>query len=267
VVLMALDHRGAYITQIRGLAETVIEPLYHAVDLPARLVRNVTEFGRSQSHLRAENQRLSEALLEQAAAVQQLQALTEENRRLRALLEATEGRQFQFRFAELVQVTLDPFSHVVLIDRGKSDGVFVGQAVLDGNGVMGQVANVNVGFSRVLLISDPGHALPVQLARTGLRTVAYGTGSTGSLSLPNVPPQADVRPGDLLVTSGLGDRFPPGFPVAEVAHVERVVGAPFAEIRARPLAALDRGREVLLVVSLADEAEPAPEQLPAEGES
>jgi rod shape-determining protein MreC len=144
-----------------------------------------------------------------------------------------------------------------MIDRGASDGVFKGQAVLDGTGVMGQVSDVRQRLSEVLLISDPDHALPVQLTRTGLRTVAYGTGETAWLLLPNVPLQADVRPGDLLVTSGLGDRFPPGFPVAEVINIDRDSGETFAEVRARPLAALDRGREVLLVVQREAPSQPA----------
>jgi rod shape-determining protein MreC len=113
---------------------------------------------------------------------------------------------------------------------------------------MGQVDDVHAHYSSVLLLSDPDHALPVQLARTGLRTVAYGTGQTGYLDLPNVPLHADVREGDLFVTSGLGDRFPAGFPVAEVVSVDRDTGGAFALVKARPLAALDKGREVLLVV-------------------
>lgn len=248
VVLMAMDQRGHYVPRIRSGVETLLEPVYHLVGLPARVVGTVSDYSRSYAELTAENEALAETILGQSAAVQQLQALQQENRRLRALLDATAGRDFEFRFAEMVQVNLDPFSHKVIIDRGANDGVFTGQAVLDGAGVMGQVEDVRLHMSDVLLISDPDHALPVQLARTGLRTVAYGTGETSWLSLPNVPLQADIRPGDLLVTSGLGDRFPAGFPVAEVESVDRDRSETFAEVRARPLAALDRGREVLLVV-------------------
>lgn len=248
VVLMAMDQRGHYVPRIRSGIEALLEPVYHLVGLPARVVGTVSEYSRSYAELTAENEALAETILGQSAAVQQLEALQQENRRLRALLDATAGRDFEFRFAEMVQVNLDPFSHKVIIDRGANDGVFTGQAVLDGAGVMGQVEDVRLHMSDVLLISDPDHALPVQLARTGLRTVAYGTGETAWLSLPNVPLQADVRPGDLLVTSGLGDRFPAGFPVAEVESIDRDRSETFAEVRARPLAALDRGREVLLVV-------------------
>ncbi len=257
VVLMAMDQRGQYIPRIRSAMETGIEPVFHIISLPTRALRAIDDYSRSYSELVAENQALMQSGLKQSASIQQMQALQQENRRLRALLNAPAGRSFDFRYAEMVQVNLDPFSYQIMIDRGSMDGVFVGQAVLDGSGVMGQVDDVHTHMSGVLLISDPDHALPVQIARTGLRTVAYGTGDTVQLLLPNVPLQADVRRGDLLVTSGLGDRFPPGFPVAEIESIDRDMGSTFAEVRARPLAALGRGREVLLVVQKTDSPEPA----------
>ncbi|NNE06562.1 MAG: rod shape-determining protein MreC [Xanthomonadales bacterium] len=266
VALMAMDYRGHYVPRIRSAIEAAFEPLYHLVGLPSRAVKTVTEYSRSYQQLLDENRNLSEVILQQSGSIQQLRALQEENLRLRALLEATSGRHFEFRFAEMVQVNLDPFSHKVIIDRGSRDGVFPGQAVLDGTGVMGQVADVHFGLSTVLLISDPDHALPVQIARTGLRTVAYGTGETATLLLPNVPQQADVRLDDLLVTSGLGDRFPPGFPVARVTTVDRDAGETFSVVRARPLAALDRGREVLLVIQRDADATGPKENMPGNNE-
>jgi rod shape-determining protein MreC len=264
VVLMAMDQRGQYIPRIRTTLETGLEPVYHLIGFPSRVIATLADYSRSYSEVSAENEALNQARLNQLAKVQQLEALQQENRRLRALLDATGGRSFEFRFAEMVQVNLDPFSHQVMIDRGSQDGVFVGQAVLDGAGVMGQVHDVHIHMSSVLLISDPDHALPVQIARTGLRTVAYGTGETARLLLPNVPLQADVRTGDLLVTSGLGDRFPPGFPVAEIEVINRDTGETFAEVYARPLAALDRGREVLLVIQKIEEPESPPAEVDPE---
>jgi rod shape-determining protein MreC len=257
IVLMAMDQKGHYVPRIRSAIETGLEPVYHLVGFPSRAASAIAGYTRSYSEVVTQNENLQRTALDRSAAVQQLEALQQENRRLRALLDATAGRGFEFRFAEMVQVNLDPYSHRVMIDRGSSDGVYVGQAVLDGQGVMGQVDDVHLNLSSVLLISDPDHALPVQIVRTGLRTVAYGTGETARLSLPNVPLQADVGIGDTLVTSGLGDRFPPGFPVAVVSSVNRDTGNAFADVQARPLAALDRGREVLLV--LQTEAEPLPE--------
>ncbi len=248
IVLMAMDQRGQYVQHARGMALVVLEPVFHLVDWPARAIRGVRTYSRSYGDLVDENETLEQLLLRQSGSVQRQRALQQENRRLREMLEATDGREFSYRFAEMLQVDLDPLSHQVLIDHGSGDGVFEGQAVIDGQGIMGQVEHVLLNTSTVRLISDPDHALPVQSSRTGLRTVAYGTGSTDSLLLPNVPLQADVREGDLLVTSGLGDRFPAGFPVATVATIERGEGEMFARVYARPLAALDRGREVLLVL-------------------
>jgi rod shape-determining protein MreC len=256
VVLMAMDQRGHYVPRMRSAIEYLVEPVYHVVEWPLHATRNL--FGQFQSRrsLRHENDRLRTQLLSQEAAIQRLATLVEENKRLRSLFEGAQGQEFEYRFAELLQVDLDPFAHKVLIDRGSTDGVVVGQAVIDGAGVMGQVEEVHLHFSTVRLISDPNHALPVQINRTGLRTVAFGTGETGFLSMPSVPREADVREGDLIVTSGLGDRFPGGYPVARVSGINREEGLTFAQVQAQPLAALDRGREVLLISTLEPDATP-----------
>ena len=264
VVLMAMDQRGHYVPRMRSAIEYLVEPVYHVVEWPLQATRNLFTQFQSRRSLRHENDRLRMQLLSQEAAIQRLAALTEENKRLRSLFEGAQGQEFEYRFAELLQVDLDPFSHQVLIDRGSTDGVVVGQAVIDGAGVMGQVEEVHLHFSTVRLISDPNHALPVQINRTGLRTVAFGTGQTGFLSMPSVPREADVRQGDLIVTSGLGDRFPGGYPVARVSGIDREEGLTFAQVQAQPLAALDRGREVLLIST--PEPEPVPESEPVEEE-
>jgi len=272
VVLMAMDQRGNYVPRIRSAAGNLAEPVYHVVEWPIRATRNLFMQFQSRRSLRHENERLRETILEQKAALQRLETLTEENRRLRSLFEGAEGQELQYRFAELVRVDLDPFSHRVLIDRGSSDGVTEGQAVIDGEGVMGQIEDVHLHFSTVRLISDPNHALPVQINRTGLRSVAFGSGETGSLVLSSIPREADVREDDLIVTSGLGDRFPGGYPVARVSRINREEGLTFALIEATPLAALDRGREVLLInspiaespLAESDEERPEPPETAAE---
>lgn len=247
VVLMALDQHNHYVPQIRGLALYLVEPVYHVVEWPVRAARNV--FGQFQSRrsLRHDNEALKQQLLKQQGALQRFEALVEENRRLRSLIEGAEGQTFEFQFAELVGVELDPFSHKVVVNKGALDNVQIGQAVIDGTGVMGQVEDVRPHFSTIRLISDPNHALPVQINRTGLRTVAFGSGETGALKMPGVPRQADVREGDLVVTSGLGKRFPGGYPVATISRINREEGQTFMLVEALPLAALDRGREVLLI--------------------
>jgi len=247
IVLMFMDQRGHYVPRLRSAMELAFEPVFHAVGLPAEVLRSIDEHTRARNGLISENHQLQQQLLENSASVQTQAALEQENQRLRNLLDATEGRAYQFKFAEMLRVDLDPFSHKVWINRGTGEGVTVGQAVIDGLGIIGQVEDVHLHYSTVRLISDPDHALPVQINRTGLRTVAYGSGRTDHLLMPNVPLQADVSPGDMIVTSGLGDRFPPGFPVGEVERVQRDSGVTFAVVYLRPFAALDRGREVLLI--------------------
>ncbi|MEJ8566935.1 rod shape-determining protein MreC [Elongatibacter sediminis] len=252
VVLMAMDHRGQYVPKLRGMASYLVEPVYHLVEWPVQALRGAFGFFQTTQTLRGENQRLEEELLRKRAGLQKLASLREENERLRALLDGSQTLRDDYQFAELLSVDLDPFAHKVVIDRGTNAGVTVGQAVIDGHGVMGQVEDSKKHFATVRLISDPNHALPVQINRTGLRTVAFGTGDTGRLRLPSVPREADVREGDLIVTSGLGDRFPGGYPVAEIVRIDRREGQMFAAVEARPLAALDRGREVLLIRTVAE---------------
>ncbi len=252
IVLMMMDQRGHYVPRVRGAMELAFEPVFHIVGWPADAWQTLDQRTRARSELINENQQLSQQLLKLSGSIQTQAALVQENQRLRDLLNATRGRAYDFQFAEMQRVDLDPFSHKVWIDRGVDDSVTVGQAVIDGLGIVGQVEDVHRHFSTVRLISDPDHALPVQINRTGLRTVAFGSGETSHLLMPHVPLQADVSPGDMIVTSGLGDRFPPGFPVGEVERIERDSGETFATVYVRPFAALDRGREVLLIKPQAD---------------
>ena len=247
IVLMFMDQRGHYVPRIRSAMELAFEPVFHLVGWPADALQSLELHTRTWKELIDENQQLRRELLESSGPVQTQAALRQENQRLRTLLEATQGRDYSFQFAEMKRVDLDPFSHRVWIDHGGKEGVVIGQAVIDGLGIVGQVENVHRHFATVRLISDPDHALPVQINRTGLRTVVYGRGETNYLLMPNVPLQADVSPGDVIVTSGLGDRFPPGFPVGEVERVQRDSGETFATVYVRPFAALDRGRELLLI--------------------
>jgi len=247
VVLMSMDQRGHYVPKIRNTVEMAFEPVFYLVGWPSQALQSLGRQASTRQELIAENRLLLKQLLDTAGSMQTQAALRQENQRLRYLLDATQGRAYAFKFAEMIRVDMDPFSHKVWIDRGAAEDVFAGQAVIDGLGIVGQVENVLQHSSSVRLISDPDHALPVQINRTGLRTVAYGTGKTSQLLMPNVPLQADISPGDMVVTSGLGDRFPPGFAVGEVERVQRDSGATFATVYLRPFAALDRGREVLLI--------------------
>ena len=170
-----------------------------------------------------------------------------ENNRLRDLLGSAAKLQDNVVVAERIGVAPDPEKHEVVIDKGTIDGVFIGQPLLDAQGLLGQVVDVSRYSSRVLLISDPSHSVPVQVARSNLRLVAQGTGSTNRLELMYVQNTADVGAGDLLISSGLGGRFPVGYPVGVVNKVEQRSGGPFATVTAIPSALLDRSRHVLLV--------------------
>jgi rod shape-determining protein MreC len=183
------------------------------------------------------------------ARLQRLTALEAENARLRALLDARGRVRDEVRVAEILAVDANPYKHNLVIGVGSRDGVYDGQAIVDSNGVVGQVIETGIMTSEAVLISDADHALPVEVNRNGLRTIAVGTGEIDRLDLPFLPNNADIRAGDLLVTSGLGGAFPAGYPVALVNSVTRIPSKPFAEVTATPAAALDQVREVMLIWS------------------
>ena len=256
--LIALDLNSPKFREGRSYVNLIITPLQWLVDMPARLADNVSDVVVSRSSLVAENNRLRTEALELEQRVLQNAALTAENRRLRALLDARSRIDSEVRLAELIGVDPNPFQHEILTNLGSQDGITIGQPARDSGGVMGQVISVAPLISRVMLITDSRAAVPVESVRTGFRSVILGNGNPDSLELDFVPATTDIRVGDTLVTSGLGGRFPEGYPVAEVTEVTRDPGRPFLVIRAVPTARLDKSRHLLLV-----ERPPAllPEQL------
>jgi rod shape-determining protein MreC len=232
-----------------GLAVTVY-PLQVLASLPTRFAQDLESQMASKVELRAENERLHRENLTLRARLQRFASLESENERLRNLLGSAFKVGERVLIAELMQVDLDPYRQQVLIDKGALSGVFVGQPVLDANAVMGQVVRTNPLTSTVLLITDARHSLPVKINRNGLRSIATGSGLVDQLNLLHLPKKADVRVGDLLVTSGLGGTYPPGYPVARVTEVRIEPGKRFATVTAEPTARLDRSHEVLLVWSL-----------------
>ncbi len=255
VILMALDHRFDYLTGARKTLAVVLYPVEFLVSAPFDLSRSLADSIATRSRLQAENARLREEALVQSARLQRMTAIEAENARLRALLDSTAKVGEDMLIAEIVSVDMNPFRNMIVINRGGQDGVYVGQPVLDADGVVGQIIRDRHWSAEAMLVTDIDHALPVELARNRLRTIAMGTGELDRLSLPFMPGNADVQEGDLLVTSGLGGKFPPGYPVATVIAVRSITGQPFLEIDAVPTAALNRIREVLLVK--ADEPAPA----------
>lgn len=246
-VLIVVDHLSGYLDDIRAGLMVVVTPVLVAADIPGREAREIREMFSSRGEMQDYIKTLEQELTLLKTKTEKMAALTAENGRLRALLGSAAKLQDNVLVAELISVDPDPGKHEVIIDKGSGDGVFVGQPLLDAQGLMGQVISLSWFTSRVLLISDQSHSVPVQVSRSNLRLIAQGTGVTNQLELLHVQDTADIRPGDLLVSSGLGERFPVGYPVGVVNKVEHDPGRPFAIVTAVPSAFLDRSRHVLLV--------------------
>lgn len=249
VALMVFDARFTLLKPVRSQMSLVLMQSYWITDLPQRLWQGVaSQFG-SRTELVAENEKLKTENLLLQGRMQKLAALTEQNVRLRELLNSSALVNEKVEVAELIGMDPNPFTHRIIINKGERDGVVLGQPVLDARGLMGQVVELMPYTSRVLLLTDTTHSIPVQVNRNGLRAIASGTGNPERLELRHVADTADIKEGDLLVSSGLGQRFPAGYPVATVREVIHDSGQPFAIVRAVPTAALNRSRYLLLVFS------------------
>lgn len=250
MIIMVIDHRGGYLESLRLFASGAVEPAYRVAALPADVARAGRLAIATQSHLADENRALREALLLAQVRLNRMSTLVAQNERLKELLDVQKNLDLGVQLARLIDIDLDPFRHRVVLDAGSAQNIVVGQPVLDAHGVMGQIVEVLPNTSVAMLVTDPTHAIPVTIERTGLRTIAYGSGAIDRLQLPNVPISADVKVGDTLVTSGLGGRFPAGFPVGEIREINNDESGMFAAAVARPAAALDRSGEVLLLRDL-----------------
>ncbi len=246
---MLVDARFDVLKPVRSGMGMVLTPLYWLGDLPVRAWSNTQQIFSSRTDLLAENEQLRSETLLMQRRLQKLATLTEQNVRLRELLNSSALIDDRVLVAELIGVDPNAHTHRVLINKGSSSGVTLGQPVLDARGVMGQVIEVMPFTSRVLLLTDTNHSIPVKINRNGLRAIASGTGDVDAIELRYVTDSADVREGDLLVTSGMGQRFPVGYPVAIISEVQRNTGQPFARIQALPAASLNRSRYLLLVFS------------------
>ncbi len=247
IVVMVLDQRGGWLNEIRFLLQAVAYPLQLAVSSPTTAWAWIKESVETREQLRAENERLR--VRESGLALRALnyEGLARENAQLRGLAHALPPIAERWLAGEIISTELTTLRQRMLINRGTRNGVFAGQAVLDDAGLLGQTIHIGPWSTEVILITDPEHAVPVQIERTGLRTIAVGDGNESALALPYLPANADVKPGDLLITSGLGGVFPAGYPVARVAEVHRDAIQPLAQVRAVPLARIESDREVALV--------------------
>lgn len=247
IALMFVDHVTGWLDGTRAVMTVAVTPVIVIADLPRRSTRGLGELFSSRGNLRGRISQLESELILLRVKTEKMAALTVENNRLRGLLGSAAKLQDNVLVAELIGVNPNPEDQQVVIDKGSADNVYVGQPVLDARGLMGQVMEVSQFTSRVLLISDQTHSVPVQVMRSNLRLIAQGTGIDQQLELLHVNSTADIKVGDQLLSSGLGNRFPVGYPVGVVDRVDYEPGKPFAEVIARPSARLDRTRHVLLV--------------------
>ena len=263
--MISADHRDKHLDSIRKGLTVLLYPVQYAINLPIGAVSWLNDSLTLRSTLSEQNELLHDENLVLKARLQKFSAMEAENARLRELLDSSPKAGERVLIAELLSVDLDPFRRQVVINKGSNHDVFTGQPVLDSHGIMGQVIYISPLSSMVTLITDPSHAIPVQINRNGLRAIAVGTGSLNQLEIPHIPNNSDIKEGDLLVSSGLGGRFPLGYPVARILKIDRNPAVPFAHIIAEPTAQLERNKEVLLVWSSNIGTKTEPEQEQTEG--
>ena len=247
IVLLITEYRSERLMPVRATLSIATDSLKYLVDLPISLFENASEALNSYSTLKTENTDLRQKQLIHKTQLLKFEALEKENIRLRALLENSFKLGEQVLIAELLSNNLVPYEHIVVVNKGTRFGVHPRQPVLDENGVVGQVFRALPFTSEIMLITDPNHAIPVQVNRNGLLTIAVGSGILNQLNLPYLPNNSDIKAGDLLVTSGLGGTFPAGYPVAVVDNFPQTSNKSITHITATPKAMLDRNRELLIV--------------------
>ena len=247
IVLMVADHKNVHLEIVRTTISSVVYPLQYAASLTADLPRQISLLLVSRKTLQEENEKLRLEQLRLYSKLQRVATLEEENRRLRTLLESSVEFYERVLVAELVGVELEPFRQQIIINKGLTHGVFNGQPVVDSGGIMGQTIHVSPFSSTVLLITDPTHSIPVLINRNGLRAVAVGLGQDNIMSLEHIPVNADINEGDLIVSSGLGRKFPRGYPVGTVSSISRIPGELFSNVMVTPSAKFGESREALLL--------------------
>lgn len=244
--LMMIDDAGKRLAPVRDALSVALQPFEIVAEWPSQATDYLGRYF-NRGELIRDNDRLRRQNLLLQGRLQRLAALEAENERIRALLASASALDQNVLIARILSVSPDPYRQYVKLNKGRTDGVFEGQALIDAHGIMGQVTDVRPLSSRAILISDPNTGVPVEINRTGLQTIVQGTGHSEQLTLPFLPNNADVRVGDLLVSSGLGGRYPPDYPVARVSRIRHRPGGEFLDVVAAPTAELDRGREALLV--------------------
>jgi rod shape-determining protein MreC len=256
IALMTADHRLNHLDSLRAALSVVVYPVQYLVNVPVQVTQWASESLITRKALIEENSRLREQNLLLKSRSQKFATLETENMRLRELLDSSMEIGERVLVADLIAAETGLSSLQITVNKGSQEGVYKGQPLLDADGVVGQIVHVGPFSSTAVMISDVNHALPVQINRNGLRALAAGTGESNALNIEFVPANADIREGDLIVTSGMGGRFPAGYPVGTVSHVEMDYGEQFANIVALPSARLKQVREVLLVWPVGELNEP-----------
>lgn len=247
IALMVADHKNSHLEILRSSISTLVYPLQYSAGLVTGLPRRISATMVSRQELMDENERLRQEQLHMHSRLLRTATMEDEIRRLRALLKSSVEFYERVLVAELVGVELEPFRQQIIINKGMTHEVFNGQPVVDSGGIMGQVIHVSPFSSTVLLITDPAHSIPVLVNRNGLRSVATGLGEDNIVSLEHIPVNADIEEGDLIVSSGLGGKFPRGYPVGTVLSITRVPGELFSSVLITPSAKLGETREALLL--------------------
>lgn len=246
-LLIFFDHKMNSFEVARGFLQSLVSPLQYIATTPKMLMNWAATNIVTRNHLIEQNQRYKINELRFNEQLMQLKHIKQENNRLRLLLSSPLRADTKKMVAEILSVNSDPYTHQVLINRGKNDGVYEGQPVLDDRGIVGQILHVGTISSRVILITDVKHAVPVRIRRNGIRLIASGTGNIDQLEHSFVSHSSDVRKGDVLVTSGLGGKYPEGYPVSIITYVAQKKGQAFATIKSKPVANIDRLRYLLLL--------------------
>ncbi len=244
---MVADYRYHRLDGLRDYLSIAVYPIQWIVDTPVRFSSSLRTYAHSFHYQIKENERLKQEQFLQSAQLQKLMSLETENTRLRELLHSTPRKGETFSVAEIIRVSSDPFVHRVVLNKGRKQGVSLGQPVIDAEGVIGEVIEVNPSVSRIILLTDANYGIAVENVRSGVRGIAAGTGAHHRLELQHVANTVDLKIGDTLVTSGLDGRYPPGYPVGVIHSIEHDPSEAFARVNIRPLAHLDRSRQVLLL--------------------
>lgn len=245
ITLIVLDDQAGWLARARAQANVLVQPVWALAGLPGRLGTQVKDNAASHGQLVDENRELRNQLLIANARLTRLQTAALDNAQLRELLNVAERSGLDVQLAPILDIDLDPVKQRLVLAAGSRDGVHLGQAVIDAGGLMGQVIATTGGTATVLLLTDPDHAVPVTVARNGVRLIVYGRGDT--LELRDIPLSAGVEVGDEIITSGLGGRFPAGFPVGKITALRPDDTHAFLVGQLDPAAKLDRGRDVLLL--------------------